>query len=153
GPAHRCAAPGGSRRRGQVLRAASGRVRDLCRDGGLDGRVSRGTRAEARLSRIEVAFWVVPVAAFFALPGYLVLGSQILIAALFALSLDLILGYAGILSLGHAAFFGVGAYTAGLLAAHGWGEPLTGLAAGAIVAALAGFAASFLVVRGEDLAR
>jgi branched-chain amino acid transport system permease protein len=105
------------------------------------------------LSRVEIAFWAVPVAAFFALPGYLVLGSQILIAALFALSLDLILGYAGILSLGHAAFFGVGAYTAGLLAAHGWGEPLTGLAAGAIVAGLAGFAASFLVVRGEDLAR
>jgi branched-chain amino acid transport system permease protein len=82
-----------------------------------------------------------------------VLGSQILIAALFALSLDLILGYAGIVSLGHAAFFGLGAYTAGLLAAHGWGEPLSGLVAGGLVAALGGFAASFLVVRGEDLAR
>jgi branched-chain amino acid transport system permease protein len=105
------------------------------------------------VSRLELAFWVVPVAAFFALPGYLVLGSQILIVALFALSLDLILGYAGILSLGHAAFFGVGAYTAGLLAAHGWGEPVSGLAAGAAAAALAGFAASFLIVRGEDLAR
>jgi branched-chain amino acid transport system permease protein len=105
------------------------------------------------LSRGEIAFWLLPLAAFFALPGYLVLGSQVLIVALFALSLDLILGYAGILSLGHAAFFGVGAYTAGLLAAHGWGEPLSGLAAGAAAAALAGFAASFLVVRGEDLAR
>ncbi len=105
------------------------------------------------MSRGEIAFWLVPLAAFFALPGYLVLGSQVLIVALFALSLDLILGYAGILSLGHAAFFGVGAYTAGLLAAHGWGEPLSGLMAGAAAAALAGFAASFLVVRGEDLAR
>src|SRR6185369_11842381 len=73
--------------------------------------------------------------------------------ALFALSLDLVLGYAGILTLGHAAFFGLGAYTAGLLAVHGWGEPLTGLLAAAAVAALAGFAVSFLVVRGEDLAR
>ena len=81
------------------------------------------------------------------------LGSQILIVALFALSLDLILGYAGIVSLGHAAFFGIGAYTAGLLSVHGWGEPLTGVAAAAAVAALAGFAVSFLVVRGEDLAR
>ncbi len=60
-------------------------------------------------------------------PNYLLLASQIAITALFALSLDLILGYAGIVSLGHAAFFGFGAYTAGLLAKRGWGEPLTGL--------------------------
>jgi len=101
----------------------------------------------------EIAFWLVPVAAFFLLPGYRVLGSQVLIVALFALSLDLVLGYAGILTLGHAAFFGLGAYTAGLLCVHGWGEPLTGLLAAAAVAAIAGFAVSFLVVRGEDLAR
>jgi branched-chain amino acid transport system permease protein len=105
------------------------------------------------VSRYEAAFWLLPVAAYFLLPGYLVLGSQILIVALFALSLDLILGYAGILSLGHAAFFGLGAYTAGLLAVHGWGEPLSGLAAAALVAGSIGFAASFLVVRGEDLTR
>jgi len=101
----------------------------------------------------EVAFWLTLVAAFFLLPGYRVLGSQILIVALFALSLDLVLGYAGILTLGHAAFFGLGAYTAGLLAVHGWGEPISGLVAGAAVAAVAGFLVSFLVVRGEDLAR
>jgi branched-chain amino acid transport system permease protein len=83
----------------------------------------------------------------------MVLGSQVFITALFALSLDLILGYAGIVSLGHAAFFGVGAYTAGLLAHHGFGEPLTGLAAAAATAAAAGFLVSFLVVRGGDLAR
>jgi len=105
------------------------------------------------LRAIEVAFWLLPVAALFLLPGYLVLGSQILIASLFAMSLDLLLGYAGILSLGHAAFFGVGAYTAGLLAAHGWGEPISGLLAGGAMAALVGFVVSFLVVRGEDLAR
>jgi branched-chain amino acid transport system permease protein len=102
---------------------------------------------------LEVAFWLLPVAAFVALPGYLVLGSQILIIGLFAVSLDLILGYAGIVSLGHAAFFGIGAYTAGLLAVHGWGEPFTGLLIAAAVAALAGFAVSFLVVRGADLTR
>jgi len=102
---------------------------------------------------IEIIFWLVPVVAFFLLPGYLVLGSQILIVAIFALSLDLILGYAGIVSLGHAAFFGLGAYTAGILAVKGWGEPLSGLLAGGAMAALAGFIVSFLVVRGEDLAR
>lgn len=104
-------------------------------------------------SPLEVAFWCVPVAVFFLFPDYLVFGSQVLIVGLFALSLDLVLGYAGIVSLGHAGFFGLGAYTAGLLAAHGWGEPLTGLTAGAVVAALAGFCVSFLVVRGQDLTR
>jgi len=114
----------------------------------------RGLTGELRRETIfEVAFWLLPVAAFFLLPGYRVLGSQILIVALFALSLDLVLGYAGILTLGHAAFFGLGAYTAGLLAVHGWGEPLTGLLAGAAVAAIVGFATSFLVVRGEGLTR
>ncbi len=110
----------------------------------------KGPRRE---SIVEIVFWLVPIAAYFLLPGYRVLGSQILIVALFALSLDLVLGYAGILTLGHAAFFGLGAYTAGLLAVHGWGEPLTGLVAGAAVAAIAGFAVSFLVVRGEALAQ
>jgi branched-chain amino acid transport system permease protein len=95
----------------------------------------------------------VPVVAFFLFPKYLTLGSQILIAGLFALSLDLILGYARIISLGHAAFFGVGAYTAGLLAKYGWGEPISGLVVAAAAAALVGLLTSFLVVRGEDLTR
>ena len=103
--------------------------------------------------RREWLFWGAVLAAFFVFPDYRVLGSQILITALFALSLDLVLGYAGIVSLGHAAFFGLGAYTAGLLAVHGWGEPLSGLLAAGAVAAIAGFAVSFLVVRGQDLAR
>jgi len=100
------------------------------------------------------AFWLIPVACYFLFPGHLVLGSQVLIVGLLALSLDLILGYAGIVSLGHAAFFGLGAYTAGLLAARwGWTEPLSALAAAIAVAAMAGFATSFLVVRGHDLTR
>jgi branched-chain amino acid transport system permease protein len=108
---------------------------------------------DGRWQTIEIVFWLTPLVAFFLLPGYLVLGSQVLIVALFALSLDLILGYAGIVSLGHAAFFGIGAYAAGLLAVHGWGEPLSGLALAGAAAAVAGFLVSFLVVRGEDLAR
>jgi branched-chain amino acid transport system permease protein len=108
---------------------------------------------DGRWHRIEIVFWLLPLAAFFVLPGYLVLGSQILIVSLFALSLDLILGYAGIVSLGHAAFFGIGAYAAGLLAVHGWGEPLSGLLLAGAAAAATGYLVSFLVVRGEDLAR
>ncbi|HTE51784.1 MAG TPA: branched-chain amino acid ABC transporter permease [Kofleriaceae bacterium] len=99
----------------------------------------------------DTALWLAPVVAFFAFPGRLVLGSQVIITALFALSLDIILGHAGIVSLGHAAFFGLGAYTAGLLAAHGWGEPLSGLLCAGVVAGAAGFATSFLVVRGAAL--
>ena len=106
-----------------------------------------------RWSMYEVAFWLFPVIAFFAFPKYLTLGSQILIAGIFALSLDLILGYARIISLGHAAFFGVGAYTAGLLAKYGWNEPLSGLVAAALAAGLVGLLTSFLVVRGQDLTR
>ena len=102
---------------------------------------------------LEVAFWLLPVVAYFLFPDYLVLATQILIVGLFAVSLDLILGYAGIISLGHAAFFGVGAYTAGLLAVHGWGEPFSGLAAAAAVAGIVGFLVSFLIVRGQDLTR
>ena len=108
---------------------------------------------DGRWHRTEIIFWLLPLAAFFLLSGHLVLGSQILIVALFALSLDLILGYAGIVSLGHAAFFGIGAYTAGLLAVHGWGEALSGLLLAGAMAAVAGYLVSFLVVRGEDLTR
>src|SRR4051812_16238943 len=127
-----------------------------------DGQTSSGTDhrdvplrglPHDRWSAIEVVFWLVPAAIFFLLPNYLVLGSQILIVSLFAVSLDLILGYAGIVSLGHAAFFGIGAYTAGLLSVHGWGEPISGLAAAAIVAGAARFFPGFLIVCGGGSAR
>ncbi len=117
------------------------------------------TAAATRLRSVErwkcgeILFWVAVASAYFVFPKNLVLATQILIAGLFALSLDLILGYAGIVTLGHAAFFGTGAYTAGLLAKHGWGEPLSGLAAAAAVAAVLGWVTSFLVLRGSDLAR
>jgi branched-chain amino acid transport system permease protein len=109
--------------------------------------------SDGRWSPLEIVFWLLPVASYFLFPGYLVLITQIMIVGLFALSLDLILGYAGIVSLGHAAFFGLGAYTAGLLSVHGWGEPVSGLLAAAAVAAMFGYLVSFLVVRGHDLTR
>ena len=87
---------------------------------------------KVRWHPLEIVFWLCTLLPFFVTPSYLSLASQIAITALFALSLDLILGYAGIVSLGHAAFFGVGAYTAGLLAKHYWTEPLTGLVLAAI---------------------
>src|SRR6202521_6101470 len=100
----------------------------------------------------EIAFWLATLTPFLLAPNYLVLASQIAITALFALSLDLILGYAGIVSLGHAAFFGLGAYSAGLLAKHGWGEPFSGLLVAAVVAGLVGYGTSFIIARFRHLA-
>jgi branched-chain amino acid transport system permease protein len=110
-------------------------------------------RGASRWRLPEVVFWLLPIAAYFAFSDSRLFVSQIAITGLFALSLDLILGYAGIISLGHAAFFGIGAYTAGLLAKHGFGDPLLGLAAALAVSALAGYVTSFLVLRGTDLTR
>lgn len=106
-----------------------------------------------RLRWVEVAFWLALASCFFLLPDKLTLMSQILIFGLFAVSLDMALGYAGILTVGHAAFFGAGAYAAGLLAKHGWGEPFTGLLVALVVCAALGYLLSYLVVRGADLTR
>jgi branched-chain amino acid transport system permease protein len=105
-------------------------------------------RAQVRWRLLETVFWLALLIPFFATPTYLVLCSQIAIAALFALSLDLIVGYSGLVSLGHAAFFGFGAYAAGLLSAKlGWGEPITGLLVAGFASMLLGYATSIVVVR------
>src|SRR2546429_3968446 len=101
---------------------------------------------------LEALPWLASIASYFIFPDYLALGAQILATILFALSADLVLGYAGIVTLGHAAFFGTGAYTAGILAAHGWGEPITGLFAGATAAAFLGFLSGLVVLRTTGLA-
>lgn len=100
----------------------------------------------------EALPWVLAIAAYFAFPNYLAFGTQVLIMVLFALSLDLVMGYAGIVTLGHAAFFGAGAYTVGMLASHlGWNEPLTGLLAAGAVAGLVGFVSGLVLLRTHGL--
>lgn len=101
----------------------------------------------------EVLFWLSIGSCYFFFPDRLSLLSQILIVGLFAVSLDIALGYAGILTVGHAAFFGAGAYAAGLLARYGWGEPLSGLLFAFLVCVALGWLLSFLIVRGADLTR
>ena len=119
--------------------------------------VSAGHRAIDAFTRrhryhpLEALPWAAAVAAYALFPSYLALGAQILATILFALSADLVLGYAGIVTLGHAAFFGTGAYAAGILAAHGWGEPLTGLLAAAAVAALVGLLSGVVILRTTGL--
>src|SRR5258708_3342937 len=102
----------------------------------------------------EIAFWLLALAIAFLFPSRYLIMTDIVRLGLFALSLDLILGYAGIVSLGHAAFFGVGAYSAGLLALQGIvTEPVVALVVAGLVATIAGFLTSFLVIRGVDLTR
>ena len=116
--------------------------------------VGRHAIQKARWHFGEIAFWILVLACAFAFPSRYLIMADIVRLALFALSLDLILGYAGVVSLGHAAFFGVGAYCAGLMALHGVvTEPVLALVAAGLVAAVLGFLTSFLVIRGADLTR
>jgi branched-chain amino acid transport system permease protein len=104
-----------------------------------------------RFRSYEAMPWLAAFAGYLLFPGYLPLAAQILATVLFALSADLVLGYAGIVTLGQAAFFGTGAYTAGILAAHGWGEPITGLLAAAVTAAAIGYLSGLLILRSTGL--
>jgi branched-chain amino acid transport system permease protein len=116
--------------------------------------VGQVARLHARWHWSEIAFWILALACAFLFPSRFLIMTDIVRLALFALSLDLILGYAGIVSLGHAAFFGVGAYCAGLLSLHGViAEPVIALIVAGLAATLIGFLTSFLVIRGVDLTR
>jgi len=112
-------------------------------------------RALARRHRLrawEAIPWALAVAFYFAFPRHLGFGTELLVTILFALSLDLVLGYAGIVTLGHAAFFGAGAYTVGMLAKHGiWNEPITSLLLAAAVAAAVGLGSGLVLLRTRGL--
>ncbi|NYT64500.1 branched-chain amino acid ABC transporter permease [Alcaligenaceae bacterium] len=115
--------------------------------------MKKATLGIRRTTWVEVLFWLALALCYFFLPQKLPLLTQMLIVGLFAVSLDLALGYAGILTVGHAAFFGAGAYTAGWLATHGWNEPFSGVLMALVACALLGYLLSGLVVRGADLTR
>ena len=101
----------------------------------------------------EYALWALLLASPMVLPERALIINEIAIVALFAVSLDLILGFTGIVSLGHAAFFGMGAYVAALLAKHVNPDPLLGLAAGMAAATALGAVCSLSIMRGSDLTR
>jgi len=116
--------------------------------------VSSYLKRRARWSPLEIAFWVFAFASIWLFPSKHLILTETAILGLFALSLDLILGYAGIISLGQAAFFGLAGYCAGLLAKYGLvTEPVLALVVSGVAAAILGFATSFLVLRGSDLTR
>jgi len=110
-------------------------------------------RLDSRIKAWEPLIWLLAFAAPLAFPGHSLLVSEIAITALFAMSLDLILGYTGIVSLGHAAFFGMGVYSAALFAKLVMPDPLTGLLVAILLSTLLGAACSLTIMRGSDLTR
>mgnify|MGYP006083686669 CR=1 FL=1 len=99
----------------------------------------------------EAIPWILAILVFYFLPGYRLLATQILVMIIFALSLDLIVGYAGIISLGHTAFFGTGAYITALLATNNIPDPIIGLIAAAFGAAILGFLSGWVLLRTTGL--
>lgn len=115
--------------------------------------VARGLAARWHVWVLDALVAAGAVAAWVYLPNRSALLSAIAVAGLFALSIDVLVGFAGVLTLGPAAFYGLGAYATALAANAGVGEPLTGLALAALAAAAGGLATSVLLVRGPDLTR
>jgi branched-chain amino acid transport system permease protein len=113
---------------------------------------ARALAGRHRLRPWEPIPWILALAFFFAFPKHLGFGTELLVTILFAISLDLVLGYAGIVTLGHAAFFGAGAYTVGMLAKHSvWTEPITGLILAAVGAAAIGLGSGLVLLRTRGL--
>ena len=118
----------------------------------IDHPSARALVTRHRLRSWEALPWLAALAFYFAYPAYLGFGAELLTTILFALSLDLALGYAGIITLGHAAFFGAGAYTVGMLAFYEiWNEPLGGLVLAALVAAAIGLLSGLVLLRTRGL--
>ena len=101
----------------------------------------------------EIVLWLLALASPLLLPTHALIINEIAIVALFAVSLDLILGYTGIVSLGHAAFFGMGAYAAALFAKLVMPDPLLGLLVAMAVTTALGAVCSLTIMRGSDLTR
>ena len=101
----------------------------------------------------EIALWLLVLSLPLAVSKHAPIINEIAIVALFAVSLDLVLGYTGIVSLGHAAFFGMAAYASALFAKHINPDPLLGLAVGIALATVLGAVCSLTIIRGSDLTR
>jgi branched-chain amino acid transport system permease protein len=115
--------------------------------------VASSLRGNASWRWWEFALIAALLLSWFVLPSHALLLNEIAILALFAMSLDLILGYAGVVSLGHAAFFGIGSYAAALFAKLVTPDPWVGMAVAIAIAAALGAVCSLLILRGSDLTR
>ncbi len=120
-----------------------------------DGKEMNLLTSKRRIGRlphmVELALLIVGALAFFVFPDDLGLMTSIVIMTLFVLSLSLVLGQAGIPTIGHAALYGSGAYAAGLWALHVTAEPLSGLAAGGLAGAIVAALSGLLLLRTRGL--
>ncbi|MES2946187.1 MAG: branched-chain amino acid ABC transporter permease [Pseudomonadota bacterium] len=119
----------------------------------IQQQVQDSLRTRSRWKPWESVFWLLALASPFVLGSHALIINEMAIVALFAISLDLVLGFGGIVSLGQAAFFGMGAYTAALFAKLVMPDPLVGLALAVAVSALLGAVCSLTILRGSDLTR
>jgi branched-chain amino acid transport system permease protein len=95
--------------------------------------------------------WLAVATVPLVLPGYEPLVTQVFVMILFALSLDLLVGYAGIVTLGHAGLFGVGGYTAGILSVHGLTDPILTALCAMVMAAVTGLIFGIAILRTKGL--
>jgi branched-chain amino acid transport system permease protein len=109
--------------------------------------------AGGRYKAWEIALWLLALASPLLLSSHALIINEIAIVALFAVSLDLVLGYTGIVSLGHAAFFGMGAYAAALFSKLVMPDPVVGLLFAIAVSTVLGAVCSLTIIRGSDLTR
>ncbi|MBA2673492.1 branched-chain amino acid ABC transporter permease [Ramlibacter sp.] len=119
----------------------------------VPGAVQASLLKASRIKPWEPLLWLAAFAAPVLLPQHALIFNEIAIVALFAVSLDLVLGYTGIVSLGHAAFFGFGGFVAALFAKHLMPDPLLGLAVAIVAATALGALCSLTILRGSDLTR
>jgi branched-chain amino acid transport system permease protein len=99
----------------------------------------------------ELLWWMLALGFFFVFPEYLAVATSVLVMALFAVSLDLLLGFAGIITLGHSVSFGIGAYACALLNLSGWHEAITGALAGGTASGMFALAVGPLILRLSGL--
>ena len=111
----------------------------------LKASIQKSLHNGSRWKAWEPVFWLLVLASPFLLGSHALIINEIAIVALFAISLDLVLGYTGIVSLGHAAFFGMGAYAAALFAKLVMPDPLVGLLVAIAVSTLLGALCSFTI--------
>jgi branched-chain amino acid transport system permease protein len=93
------------------------------------------------------------MAGYWLFPDNLALLTRVIAVALLVLSIDLIVGYCGVATLGQAALFGAGAYAAGIACVNGVTEPVTLIAIGAVAGAVAGLLMGTIMLRAHGLAQ
>jgi branched-chain amino acid transport system permease protein len=111
----------------------------------------RGNLARDALGVAAIA--ALGIVGYFAFPDSLALLTRLIALALLALSLDLVVGYCGVATLGQAALFGAGAYAAGIACVNGVTEPLSLIGIGAVAGSAAGLLMGIVMLRAHGLAQ